>query len=60
MHKGTNKGHTKLGVCGPGMETVIGTPHVPAIARNTMIKGSAPKAAPIMSPQAPFTTNRKR
>lgn len=50
----TSKGGNKIlgTVRSPMSADVVGKPHVPARAANTTIPGSAPKSAPIVSPQA--------
>lgn len=52
----TSKGGSNYGPLRTPMsaDAVKSSPMVPKIARNTTMPGTAPKSAPISSPQAPF------
>lgn len=54
----TSRGGDKIlgTVRSPMSADLCGKPHVPGRAENTTIKGSAPRSAPISSPQAPFVS----
>ena len=57
MNKGGNR---VMSLSSPQAPFLAGSPHVPPCAHNTTMKGSAPRSAPISSPQAPFTNVSKR
>ncbi len=54
----TSKGGDKIlgTVRSPMSHDLVNRPMVPDTAMNTTIKGSAPRSAPINSPQAPFVS----
>lgn len=58
----TSKGGDKIlgTVRSPMSHDLVAKPRVPGTAMNTTIKGSAPRSAPISSPQAPFVSMGRR